>query len=437
MRAGAKEIVITPDFPALLAGFPEPKDRYSRGVHDDLYAHCFYIESKGEEFAIITMDFLNFPKFLAKRMRERIREFAGVPEKNCLISTTHTHSGPITGPVPFYFDKQYDIMYPHYIENLINKVAQTIAWAKENSFEAKIGIGKGYCGPEQNVGGNRRDKNGIADTGLHVISIKDMNDKVRGVILRYSLHPTFLNQDNRLITSDYPGYAYKYLRNHIDGVVPAFQLGTAGDQSPRFFRSGCTYEEAERVGYTLAKEAMRVIDNMEYVDDPVIKTLSTEVEPIRKVIPTYEKAVNDLEVAKKGLEDAIKNNEEQGIVRSHECTVIGAERMLGWAKVGADVVYSINYEHPFEVFLMVIDDFAILGFQTETFVKYGLDIQAQSPYKNTVIVSCANGYGKGYICTPEALAEGGYEALGSLYTGENGDNLVAAALNLLNEAKGC
>ncbi|MBR4881793.1 MAG: hypothetical protein IKU19_07655, partial [Clostridia bacterium] len=94
------------------------------------------------------------------------------------------------------------------------------------------------------------------------------------------------------------------------------------------------------------------------------------------------------------------------------------------------------YEHPFEVFLMRIGDFAVLTFPTETFVTYGLQIQERSPFDNTVVVSCANGYGRGYICTPEALAEGGYEALGSLYTGENGDMLVEAAMDLLNKAKG-
>ena len=102
MKAGVKEIIITPDFPVLLAGFPEPKDRYSRSVHDDLYAHCFYLEAKGEEFCIITLDMLCYPKWLVADMRRYIQETAGIKKENCLISTTHTHSGPEARAVPFY-----------------------------------------------------------------------------------------------------------------------------------------------------------------------------------------------------------------------------------------------------------------------------------------------------------------------------------------------
>ncbi len=250
------------------------------------------------------------------------------------------------------------------------------------------------------------------------------------------MHPTFLGAENREITCDYPGYIYKTLKNKFENIVPAFQIGTAGDQSPRFFRSGCTFEEAERVGTTIGNEAIRVLDEMNFSSDIEIKTYSSDVEPVRKDIPTYEQAIKDLEDSENELQSAIDNNLDKGLVRSLECAVIGAKRMLGLAKIGKETVYSLNGHHPFEVYVMRIGDFAIAALPTETFVTYGLKIQELSPFENTVVVTCANGYGRGYICTPEAFEEGGYEALGSLYTGENGDNLVACALELLNTAKG-
>ncbi len=435
MRAGVKEIVITPDFPVLLAGFPEPKDRYSRSIHDDLFAHCFYLEANGEEYCIVTLDMLCYPKWLVADMRRYIQETAGIKKENCLISTTHTHSGPEARAVPFYPEKEFEVMYPRYLDDMAHNVANAILEAKNNAFEAEIGIGKGYCGPEQNVGGNRRDRGGIADTGVFVIGIKDMTGVLRGAIVRYSLHPTFLGAENREITCDYPGYIYKTLKNEFENIVPAFQIGTAGDQSPRFFRSGCTFEEAERVGATIGNEAIRVLKQMQFSSDIEIKTYCEDVIPVRKDIPTYEQAVMDLENSENELKSAIENNFDKGTVRSLECAVIGAKRMLGLATIGKETVYSLNGHHPFEVFLMRIGEFAILALPTETFVTYGLQIQEKSPFEHTVVVTCANGYGRGYICTPEAFEEGGYEALGSLYTGENGDNLVSCALKLLNKAK--
>ncbi len=436
LKAGTKEIVISPDFPAYLHGFPAPQDRYSRSVHDDLYAHCFYLESNDEKFAIITLDLLLLPKFVVKRLRTKINELAGIPESHILVSTTHTHSAPVAGAVPFYLDKPCDLMYPHYIDNIVNRVSHAVLWAKENSFEAKIGIGKGYCGPEQNVGGNRHDKNGPSDTGVFVIGIKDMADTLRGVIVRYSLHPTFLNQNNRLVSSDYPGYLYQYLKNQFKGVVPAFQIGTAGNQSPRFFRSGCTFEEAERVGTTIAKEAVTVLETMSFVSEPDIHVCSKEVAPVRKTIPPLDVATENLKIAEQNFQNAIDNRLDIGVVRTLECAVFGARRMFNWATLGADTVYAINEEHPFEVFVMTIGDFAIVGLPGELFVEFGLELQKASPYKNTVVVCCANGFAKGYICTSEAIAQGGYEANGSPYTGETGTNLVQAALELLNASLG-
>lgn len=446
MLAGVKEIVITPDFSALLSGFPNP-DRFSVSVHDDLFAHCFYLSSRGEEVAIISLDLLCFPKWHVSNMRKKINKIVGIKEENCFISTTHTHSAPEArtaeggGIKPpdenGYFDPASETtpMYPEYFESLCKKVAYALKEAKESAFSAEIGTAKGNCGPEQNVGGNRHTEGGLADTGVYVTSIKDKNHKIQGIIVRYSLHPTFLGGENLYITSDYPGYIYKCIKEMYPNTAVAFQIGTAGDQSSRFFRSGCTFEEAKRVGYALGSEALNCLNKIKYISDPKITVTRDFVDPIRRNIPDYDQALKEYNDSVDLLEASKTDGSSQGVIRSNECAVIGAKRMLGLAKVGRDNVYSLNGHHPFELYLMMIGDIALVGIPTETFVKYGLDIQARSPFENTIVVTCANGYGRGYICTPESFSEGGYEALGSLYTGENGDNIVEHVVNMLNCAK--
>ncbi len=435
MKAGIKEIIITPDFPALLAGFPEPHDRFNRSVHDDLMAHCFYLESHGTEQVIVTLDLLCYPKWHVTAMREKIEKLTGIPGEACMISTTHTHSGPETRSVPFYPEKEYEIMYPRYINELGDKVAEAVLFAKQHAFEAEIAFSLGHCGSEKNVGGNRREKGGLADPKVWVTSIRDKEKTLRGVIVRYSLHPTFLGAENREITKDYPGYIYEYLKNKHENIAVAFQIGTAGDQSPRFFRSGCTFDEAKRVGYTIAEEAERVLENAVYERDPVITRCRADIEPIVKTVPELAQAEADLAKSERELEEAQKNGLEQGVVRSLECAVIGAKRMLGLARIGREQVAQLRGNHPFEVYLLKIGSTCIVAFPTETFVEYGLDISARSPFENTIVITCTNGYGRGYICTPEAFEQGGYEALGSLYTGENGARLVETALTLLEKVK--
>ena len=435
MLANAVEVKITPDFPALMAGFPSPLDRFATGVHDDLWAHCFYMKTNGgEEFAIVTMDLLYYSKMRVKTMRAQIEARTGIPADNISIYCTHTHSGPISIAYRQNFDER-NMLYPDYLEKIEIDVANALAKAKKEAFPAKIGSGKGYCGKEQGVGGNRRDPNGPCDPAVWVTAIRDLDDNVRGAIVRYSLHPTFRGADNTLISCDDPHYLYETIKSAHPGAVVGFQNGTSGDQSSRHFRTGTTFEEAERVGSTIAKEALRVIDEIKYNENPVIKFLKTEYTPeLRKILP-YEEARAAAEKAAADLKNARETGVSEAECRTLECTTFGANMMLRYAEIGADVIYSFNGEHPFEVSLFIIDDLRMLGNPAEMFVKYMLKMYEMSPFEKTYITCCANGRGKGYICPPEAHAEGGYEALGSIYTENNGDMILDVMMGLLEKSK--
>ncbi|MBQ8747051.1 MAG: neutral/alkaline non-lysosomal ceramidase N-terminal domain-containing protein [Clostridia bacterium] len=435
MLAGICEVKITPDFPALMAGFPEPKDRFAKGVHDDLYAHCFYLESRGEEYVFVTMDLLHFRKTRVAVMRAKIEALTGIPAEHCFISCTHTHSGPIASCNPFVLDDERTMLYPDYIESVENRAARAVRQAKNTAFPAKIGVGKGHCGAEQNVGGNRRDKNGPCDPAVWVLAIADTDGNPKGAIVRYSLHPTFLGADNMRITCDFPHYLYRTVKEKYPDMGVGFQNGTSGDQSPRHFRSGCTFEEAERVGCAIGREALRVLDTIEYTDDPVLKSWKAYVSPTMKDIPSYEDALASAKKAHADLDEARAQGKPAPFVRTLECTVIGTEFMLDYAKIGKETVYSQNGEHPFEIFLFGIDDIRIVGLPTETFVEYGLRVYDFSPFENTYVVTCANGHDRSYVCPAEAHEEGGYEALCSLLTPKTGEDILAAVKNLLEQSK--
>ena len=146
MKAGASERIITPEYPTLLLGYPEPRDRYHQSVHDDLKAHCFYFESHGEEFALVTLDLVDYTKWRTEKMRNKIKEASGIPCNHICISCTHTHSGPVTRAVPFFLKDETWEMYPYYLDMVDSLAADGIAEAKANAFMAKIGMDKGHCG---------------------------------------------------------------------------------------------------------------------------------------------------------------------------------------------------------------------------------------------------------------------------------------------------
>ncbi|HHW30947.1 MAG TPA: hypothetical protein GXX20_04625 [Clostridiaceae bacterium] len=433
LYAGVSERVITPDFPTLLAGYPFPQDRYHTSVHDDLMAHCFYLRNGETEVAIITLDLICFTKRRVKMVREHIRRTCGIPEKNIIISATHTHSGPVCGSVPFEFWDDRKEMYPYFLDQVCIKIINGIKEAKLNAFPAKIAMGKGYCGKEQGVGGNRRHKDGPADPDVWVTAIKDQNDKLRGVLVNYALHPTFLHAESKVITADYPAYIYEYFKKQDNELVVGFQTGAAGNQSSRHFRTGQTFEEAKRVGYAIASEAERVIAELFFDNNPKLFTDCKEIMPSLKHIPSLEEAKAKKEEAERGLENSRKNNEPYAIQRTWECTTFGANRMYRIAKAGKEVLEGMLTNSPFEIFVLGIGDNRIVTVPCEIFVEYALRLKKESPYKNTYLASTSNGYGSGYVYTPESLKEGGYEPLGSIYADTVGDEIVDAALELLRK----
>ena len=67
------------------------------------------------------------------------------------------------------------------------------------------------------------------------------------------------------------------------------------------------------------------------------------------------------------------------------------------------------------------------------FCQFGLEIKAQSPFAQTMVIELANDY-TGYIPTPTAFEEGGYEtwlARSSKLVPEAGPQLTETAVRLL------
>ena len=71
----------------------------------------------------------------------------------------------------------------------------------------------------------------------------------------------------------------------------------------------------------------------------------------------------------------------------------------------------------------------------ELFVEFQLALKEKSPLPNTAFVGYANGY-EGYVPTPEAFEEGGYEPTPSGWSKlapEAGDMAIDTGLELLGE----
>lgn len=420
LKAGTSIKDISPQKGVQLAGYPHCP-RPNTGIHDPLYASCVFLDNGKVSITIVSLDLLYFGKKYAAEIRRRVGG-------NIMFCATHTHSGPWAS-TPLASELAENItVNDNYITFLLNTIEDLIVEARNNLFDARIGSYIGHCGSEQGVGGNRRVKGGLADPSVNVLSVTDRSGTVRACLLNYTLHPTFIHADSTAVTADYPAYIRRYLQFTHPNAVFLFTQGTSGNQSSRYHRIAQDFEEAARVGTTLGAEVFRSLRAMEYVSDVKIVVKSAETAlPIRE-FPDLEKAREEMREAR----EKFRNMDDGDYIakRNAELAMFGAENIYTFAEMAAEGRMNFD-ELPCEIQTAAIGDTLIVGIQGELFVEYGLRIKEASPYPKTFVCEVTNGSLPGYIYTPEAGMEGGYEVGTSVLSDKAGDTVLYTFKKLL------
>ena len=443
LKVGMTRTDITPPQGLELAGYPH-YPRYNTGAHDPLYAACMYLSDKGNEIAMVTLDLLFFSKKHVKAVRENVEKQYGIPAKNIMISCSHTHSGPWASGMLDIESLEAGKQQPmEYVNDVIGRLTRLIGQAKEESFEGYFASGVEVCGAESGVGGNRRIPGGPHDPLVSVLAVKDKNEKVRGALVNYTLHPTFIHEWSDVCTADYPCYLKMEMEEQYPESLTGFAQGTSGNQSSRYYRQGESYDEAERVGRVLGKAACRVIEKAAWKDELTIKTASAEVELELRNFGTeeelraqvaHDEAIYKELYAKYG--DS-KNRDEYYLWQNANLKLLGSEDQLGYIlmeKKGIKVDL-LEDEAPAEVQAFNIDGTCVFGIQGEVFVEYGLWLKAMAGFGMVVVNELTNGVLPGYLYTPESLVTGGYETDTSMLAETFGKNMIDKALEIVEYIK--
>ncbi|OGO10391.1 MAG: hypothetical protein A2Y93_10735 [Chloroflexi bacterium RBG_13_68_17] len=437
LRAGTALTDISPEQGVELAGYPH-HPRPNQGVHDPLHAGCITLDDGKTRLAIVCMDMAVYPKPEVRAVRREAARLTGIPPENIMLTCSHTHSGPWASGMSFLNTLKMGWKVDEaYLAGLRQKLVNLIGEAWEKRFEARIGVDKGFCGREQGVGGNRRNPNELADPEVWTIGVQDMSGALRACLVKYSLHPTFLHSDNFLVSADYPGYLREYLAEKRPGTVVLFAQGCAGNQSPRYFRSGKTFEEARRVGRAIGAEADLVLGSLGYNAQARLLCRSTELDVELRELPARAAAQVAVERARKVWEEQKATSNVERDIWNAELRLLGAEDTLAFVELeerdGRESL--VGGEFPVEVQVIGIDDTRIVGLQGEIFVEFGITIQYRAPFDKCFVIELANGCLPGYACTTRAYEQGGYETGASLLTGRSGEQLVEASVDLLKLTK--
>lgn len=431
LQAGTGVVDITPRRSMFLVGYPHVP-RMSQGVHDPLLATALCLKTPQASLIIVALDVLLIEKVTTARCRKAIHKATGVPPEHILMSATHTHSGPVTFE---YLSMSGDPVVqppdPEYMKQFEAGIVAAAVEAWQNTVPARVAS---TTAKVDGVGGNRLSPDGIRDpeAGLLYVVQRETRHPL-AVLLAYAMHPTVLHEDSLLFSADFPGATRACIQRCFPDVAVLYHTGPSGNQSPRYHVQGQTFAEAERLGERLGEAVCAALTTLPvgaFDDAPALAAVQRRVDdlPPRR-FPAVTESVALLTEAQKRYQQLKHDKAGHGPVRTAECVIFGAEERLVLSRTQEEAGLApwLARALPAEVQVLRVGETQLVGLPGELFVEYALEIKRRGTGK-TIVISMANGELQGYIVTPEAEQQGGYEAGCSMFTAAAGAKLVAAAI---------
>lgn len=432
LNAGCGVKDISPVDSQFLFGYPHV-ERMSEGIHDPLLSSALYLSDGQTRVIFVANDIIFIPNDLAARARQRIEKATGVPAGNIMITCTHTHSGPITMDcLSNEADPVVPKTDPKYVQLFEDGIVAAAEAACASAQPAELGLAVAEA---KGVGTNRRDPAGVADSAVPVMLVRNAEThKPIGCMILYSMHPTVLHEDSRLVSGDFPAMTRQYLQRLgiLGEDCPViYHTGPEGNQSPRHVVKGQTFEEAQRLGSLLGQAVEAVLPKISLSCDISLSSQQGFVELPRKNFPAVAQAEVKLSAVVEKLARQRSDGTDRATVRTTECDWFGAEEVVVLARAQQEgrLEAAVKSVMPAEVQIITVGDWKFVGWPGEVFIEYSLAVKARS--SGTFIACLANGVLEGYIVTTEAAAEGGYEASNAILSYKSGEMLVNKTLEML------
>jgi len=346
---------------------------------------------------------------LVRRVREDVERRCGLRPGQIMVAATHTHSGPaveaVAGP-----DESAAVI-EHVLPGMVESCVKAFRSRRAMRLWAGAARGEGiFFNRRLLLKDGRTVMNwtlppadtidrplGPVDGEIGVLLAGDDRDRPAVVVANAALHAAVMAGDNRLLGPDWPGCFCRAVEQAFGpGTQAMFLQGAEGnvnhiDATDRL--QGRGFKEAERIGAAVALAAASARFDAEPVAGPVAWSSEVVDLPPRRI-----------------------TGEEQARAAALVSASAGAGKPPGQIDGIPDLLFArdqlelANRTQPYaaEVQVFRIGDVAIVGLPGEFFVELGLEIKNASPARITLVVGLAGG-SVGYVPTPEAFKQGGYE----------------------------
>jgi len=430
VKAGMAEKVITAPVGSPMSGYRRAS--VSTGVHDDLFARSLVIEDgNGSTVVLMTLGIINLSEDYMDRIRTAVNEQTGIPEKNIVISCTHTHSGPAVGGCS---DEYKQLLFDNCVASAVE------AW--NNRQPSFVGTGSTVC-LDLGMNDRRMEYGGLhPDPEVGIIKVQDLKGKITGVAFVYGCHPSTLDLHNYEFTEDWPYFAIRGIKEQIgDDVWVAYYQSAQGD-----VKVGYTAElsavgadmgirnwwYAEHKGTHMTWSVLEALGDIETSGTLTVDATHGYYDfPLRESYPVSEAEAERLDrEAKAKLAEMEKKADSIGkrVLDRYRVDVFLSGLTLGCAR------WVENHPDPDPIPMLLqsvrIGDAVFTTFPVEVFSEIGLAVKERSPVEKTFVIGLASGHG-GYMPTAAEYLEGGYTAVMTRYSPRCEQVLIESSLELI------
>ncbi len=426
LKAGFSRVDVTPPLGSYISGYFY--ERYAKGVLDPIELNAIAYSDEGETVILVIADFIGVDKKYCDEIREKISARVGIAADHIMLTSLHQHTSVCIAEKDKYTrnDSSYmDLVYRKYCDvaqmALDDMKEATLCFASEETAEPIAFIRK-YLMTDGTIIGHPYGRQqeivrrlGDGDNTVRLLRFKreGANDIA---LVNFCTHPDVIKGE--YLSADWPGFVRRYVEHDLEGVSCLLLNGVQGDSNHcdylKTLRNG--YEHSRFMGRTIADTVLRIWDKT--APQASVK-VGGGIETV--FLPTRTDGLEDYEKCKQLLEDV--NLKKEGVHPS------GAE--LGRAGRITKLRNAPLFQQ-IPVTVMMLGDFALVGFGGEPFTHYATAVREACPDKTVLTACCCNGY-EGYLPTRQEFERDSYEANSSPFPPSLEEECVKAAVRLIHQ----
>jgi neutral ceramidase len=409
LRAGVARVNLTPplEMKAALGGYGARQSKPALGVHDKVWAKALVLERGDRKFVLVTADVLAFPPQFKATVIEALSS-EGWTADQVMLLPSHTHTSidmMALHPGNVFGNRQLGVFHKELYQHTVEQLAKVIRDAGRDLLPALAGSTTISLSDR-----NRNRRSGLTthDTDLIVTRIDHTNGQPMAVLVNWTAHPTFMDEEDMLFSGDWPGHLQRTMEALIgQGVTAMFYNGAEGDQSPvPPADCGSNWERAERYGREMGVIAWRTWEKIQTTE---IKAFAYHTETI--ILPKRQ-----------WHPDFMKTS--------------GAEYGLNDANMQAFVEQLMPSET--RSTCLRLGELLILGVPAELAAQLGLEAKIKARHATSASCVAVGGLANewiSYALPALEYAKGGYEASASFYGEPLGTILVEGAVRAAHGLK--